>query len=129
MILEVKTTASYYNLDARMLVFPTPEALKKQIELLQDALNERTQRLEFFDDGIYFDGERLPLRGRYEAILRCFEILDRVPAIDLIYKVWGNSDVKESNVRSTISQFNKEMLRFNIYIEKEGEFFQIVKNL
>ena len=129
MRLEVKTTASYYNLDARLLVFATPEALKKQIELLQDALNERTQRLEFFDDGIYFDGKRLELRGRHEAILRCFEALDRIPAIDLIYKVWGNSDVKDSNVRNTISQFNREMLQYNIYIEKNGEFFQIVKNL
>lgn len=129
MRLEVKSTASFYNLEADSLVFATPEALKKQIELLQDALKERTQRLEFFDDGIYIDGspEPIKLRGKHEAILRCFEVLDKIPVIDLIYKVWGSSSVKENNVSVTISTLNRELIDYGISIEKDGEFYKILK--
>lgn len=129
MRLEVKSTASFYNLEAHSLVFSTPEALRKQIQLLQDALNDRAERMEFFDDGIYIDGnpEPLKLRGKHEAILRCFEFLDKVPVLDLIYKVWGSSDVKENNVSVTISTLNRELVDYGITIERDGEFYKILK--
>lgn len=129
MKLEVKLTARKIDLQEGLLVFDSPEALKRQIALLQDALNDREQRLEFFDDGIYFDGERLPLTTKHEAILRCFECMDKVSAIDLIYKVWGNGMTLQSTVASTINHLNKKIQDTGIFIERDGEFYKIVKEI
>ncbi|MBQ3349135.1 MAG: hypothetical protein IJG38_01935 [Thermoguttaceae bacterium] len=127
MKLQVKTTASAYMFHGEYLEFDSPEMIRRQIELLQEALSERPQRLEFFDDGIYFDGKPLKLRGKHAAILRCFEVLDKVPVIDLIYKVWGNSDVKENNVSVTVSTLNRELIDYGMSIERDGEFYKILK--
>ncbi len=127
MKLQVKTTASAYMFHGDYLEFDSPEMIRRQIELLQEALSERPQRLEFFDDGIYFDGKPLKLRGKHAAILRCFEVLDKVPVIDLIYKVWGNSDVKENNVSVTVSTLNRELIEYGMSIERDGEFYKILK--
>jgi len=129
MKLEVKLTARKIDLQEGLLVFDTPEALKQQITLLQDALNDREQRLEYFDDGIYFDGERLALTTKHESILRCFECMDKVPAIDLIYKVWGNGMTLQSTVASTINHLNKKIQDTGIFIERDGEFYKIVKEI
>ena len=127
MKLQVKTTASAYMFHGDYLEFDSPEMIRRQIELLQEALSERPQRLEFFDDGIYFDGKPLGLRGRHEAILRCFEVLDKVPVIDLIYKVWGSGTISDKTVVNTICSFNERVRCHGIFIEKEGDMYKIFK--
>lgn len=85
----------------------------------------KKQRLEYYSDGIYFDGELLEIRSaKITAILRAFEFVDFLPKIDLISRVW-NGYVKEGCVRVTISRFNKMMVDKGIFIETHGDYFKL----
>lgn len=96
--------------------------LQRQVEIIR---GKRKRRLEFFSDGVYFDGELLDLRGRKFEILKAFEFVDRISKIDLIYRVWNNSLISNSTVDSTISQLNKELKDKDIFIDYENGVYYI----
>ena len=96
--------------------------LQRQVEIIR---GKRKQRLEYFSDGVYFDGEYLDLRPMFIAILRAFEFVDKLPKIELIIKVWGNSYVKDFTVRNTISELNREIKNKDIYIYSDNGYYVI----
>ena len=96
--------------------------LQKQVEIIQ---GKRKERLEYFSDGIYFDGEFLELRRKHFEILKAFEFVDKMSKTDLIYKVWNNSLIKESTIAVTISQFNSIMLKYDIFISFSDGYYTI----
>ena len=96
--------------------------LQKQVETIQ---GKRKERLEYFSDGIYFDGEFLELRRKHFEILKAFEFVDKISKTDLIYKVWNNSLIKESTIAVTISQFNSIMLKYDIFISLSDGYYTI----
>lgn len=96
--------------------------LQRQVEIIR---GKRKRRLEFFSDGVYFDGELLDLRGRKFEILKAFEFVDRISKIDLICRVWNNSLISNSTVDSTISQLNKELKDKDIFIDYENGVYYI----
>ncbi len=109
------------------LVFADVHEAESFAQRLSDYCNAKSKprRVEFFDDGIYCDGEPLNVSGRNAQILRCFQYKDKVRVIDLIEKVWGNSVVSDGLVRSTISQFNKRFFSQGIEILKNGDCYNI----
>lgn len=97
--------------------------LQKQIKILRGT---KKRRLEYFSDGIYFDGELLEIRGRKFAILKAFEFVDRLSKIDLIEKVWGNPLTNEKTIENTIYQFNKVMMeKYNIFLSLYDGYYTI----
>ena len=93
---------------------------------IQIARGTKKQRLEFYDS-IYFDSKRLALTTKHEAILRCFTCMDKIPVIDLIYKVWGNGMTPQTTVASTINHLNKRIQDTGIFIERDGDFYTIYR--
>lgn len=98
--------------------------LQKQVEIIR---GKKKKRLEYFSDGIYFDGKLLEIRGRHFAILKAFEFADKISKIDLICKVWGNSLVNEKTVANTISQFNSKMIDKGIFISLSDGIYTIYR--
>lgn len=98
--------------------------LEKQVEILR---GQKKQRLEYFSDGIYFDGELLDLRWKHYTILKAFEFVDKIPKIDLIEKVWGNSIISDSTVSVTICQFNAKMIDKGIFISLSDGIYTIYR--
>ncbi len=98
--------------------------LQKQVEIIK---GKKKKRLEYFSDGIYFDGKILEIRGRHFAILKAFEFVDKISKIDLICKVWGNSLVNEKTVANTISQFNSKMIDKGIFISLSDGVYTIYR--
>ena len=122
MRLDVVCTAQFADMRNGRLIFDSPEAMKKQIEILQDALNEREQRLEFFDDGIYLDGKRLDIKGLSERFLREFEGVDEVSETTLAYHVWADS----AKSREAIYEACKRLRNATgIWIERDGTTYRI----
>lgn len=101
----------------------------KQAEAFADYIKAqcsatRTQRLEFFDDGIYLDGKRLEIKGLAERFLREFEYTDEVSETTLAYNVWGDSTVKTD----TIYAVCKRVRAFtDIWIERDGSVYRIFR--
>ena len=122
MKLDVICTARYTDVMNKRLIFESPEAIKKQIELLQDALDEREQRLEFFEDGIYLDGKRLEIKGLAERFLREFEGVDEVSEATLAYHVWADSGKSREAIYDTCSRVRKAT---GIWIERDGAVYRI----
>lgn len=85
----------------------------------------KKQRLEYYSDGIYFDGELLELRPKYILILRAFEFVDRLSRVDFILRVWNDPLTRDGTVRSTISTFNKELIDRGIFISTQGDFYEL----
>ncbi len=85
----------------------------------------KKQRLEYYSDGIYFDGELLDLRPKYILMLRAFEFVDRLPKVDFILRVWNDPLTRDGTVRSTVSTFNNRLMDKGIYIESIGDFYEI----
>ncbi len=108
------------------LVFADVHEAESFAQRLSDYCNAKSKprRVEFYDDGIYCDGEPLNVSGRNAQILRCFEFKDKVRVIDLIEKVWGSSIVSDTAVRMAISRFNQQYLDSRLEIAKNGEFYE-----
>ncbi|MBQ3348760.1 MAG: hypothetical protein IJG38_00020 [Thermoguttaceae bacterium] len=86
----------------------------------------KKQRLEYYSDGIYFDGELLEIRSaKITAILRAFEFTDFIPKIDLISRVWNNPDISNHCFYMAISRFNKKMVDKGIYLESHGDYIKL----
>ena len=102
------------------------ELFIKHVQRYIDAKRGRKkQRLEFFTDGIYFDGKLLELRPKYILILRAFEFVDRLSRVDFILRVWNDPLTRDGTVRSTISTFNKELIDRGIFISTQGDFYEL----
>ena len=101
----------------------------KQAEAFADYIKAqcsatRTQRLEFFDDGIYLDGKRLEIKGLAERFLREFEYTDEVSETTLAYNVWGDSTVKSDAIYAVC----KRVRAFtDIWIERDGSVYRIFR--
>lgn len=122
MKLDVICTARFADVMNKRLIFESPEAIKKQIEILQDALDEREQRLEFFEDGIYLDGKRLEIKGLAERFLREFEGVDEVSEATLAYHVWADSGKSREAIYDTCNRVRKAT---GIWIERDGAVYRI----
>lgn len=113
------------------LVLPSYEAAKNLLDRLgadlELARHGKINRLEFFDDGIYYDGKPLDVRGNGARILREFEFVDTVSCLTLAERVWGDAMTPDINIRVAISNLNKKLNRTCIYIEKRGDRFIIHK--
>lgn len=99
----------------------------KQAEAFADYIKAqcsatRTQRLEFFDDGIYLDGKRLEIKGLMERFLREFEYTDEVSETTLAYNVWGDSTVSSRAIYLTADRIRRAT---NIWIERDGVIYRI----
>ena len=96
--------------------------LQRQVEIIK---GKKRKRLEYFSDGIYFDGKLLDLRPKFIAILRAFEFVDRLPKIEVVIKAWGDSYVKDFTVRNTISELNREIKNKDIFIYSDNGYYVI----
>ena len=96
--------------------------LQKRIEAKRA---RKKQRLEYYSDGIYLDGELLDLRPKYILILRAFEFVDRLSKIDFILRVWNDPYVKENTIKTLIFTFNRDLLDDGIYLSKKGDFYEL----
>lgn len=93
-----------------VLEFQDRKELEKFVAYLQlhiDVIRGRKKkRLEFFSDGIYFDGELLKLTPREYSMLRAFEFRDKIEEIAFISRVWGDTFIKRITIRSALASFN-----------------------
>lgn len=96
--------------------------LQRQDEIIR---GKRKQRLEYFSDGVYFDGIPLDLRGKMLSILKAFEFVERISKIDLICKVWGNSLINDSTFWATIWHFNKKLKDKDIFVYYDSGYYVI----
>ena len=96
--------------------------LQKRIEAKRA---RKKQRLEYYSDGIYLDGELLDLRPKNAAILRAFEYTDFIPKIDLISRVWNNPYISNHCFYMAISRFNKKLIDKGIYLETHGDYIKL----
>jgi len=96
--------------------------LQRQVEIIQ---GKRKRRLEYFSDGIYFDGEYLEIRRKHFEILKAFEFVDKISKTDLIYIVWNNSLIKDCTISATVSQLNKVLKNKDIFVYYENGFYYI----
>lgn len=122
MKLDVICTAQYADMRNGRLIFDSPEAIKKQIEILQGALDEREQRLEFYEDGIYLDGKRLEIKGLAERFLREFEGADEVSETTLAYHVWSDSTKSREAIYEACKRLRNAT---GIWIERDGSIYRI----
>lgn len=81
------------------------EAILREIRRVRE---DKHDRLEFYDDGIYLDGERLEIRGYAERVLRQFELVDTVSEKDLAEKVWGDSFTQSITIFRTIVRLKQK---------------------
>lgn len=128
-MIEIPLIADVYfpKGETPVLEFESIRQVEKFVADVQNRIDvikgRKKERLEFFGDGIYFDGKPLKLRGRKYAILKAFEFENRVNIIDLIYFVWNDGFVNNKTVFSTISQFNKMMIDKGLFIDYQDGFF------
>lgn len=87
--------------------------------------SKKKQRLEYFSDGIYFDGEYLKLSPKETAILRAFEFTNTLLRYDLIARVWNDPYTNKQNVFTAISRFNKKLIDNKIWIETDGQYYKL----
>lgn len=92
---------------------------------IQRVKSKKKQRLEYFSDGIYFDGEYLELSPKLLAILRAFEFTDKLLKSDLIARVWNNPYKNNNSVKSVINRFNHSLFEKGIWIETDGQYYKL----
>ena len=111
------------------LVFEDKNRARIFSEMIMDyiAKSGSSRRLEVFEDGIYFDGEPIDVKGKSAAILRCFQFVNKVRCIDLIERVWGSSIASEASVAMAIHRVNERIEKFGFITKNEG-FYELCMN-